>query len=44
MLSKLTEQLEKFALRTNPQSGINLIGRIPPKMFAAMQKARFRQT
>ncbi len=44
MLSKLTEQLEKFALRTNPQLGINLIGRIPPKMFAAMQKARFRQT
>ena len=44
MLSKITEQIEKIALRTNPQAGINLIGKIPPKIFAAMQKARFRQT
>ena len=44
MLSKITEQIEKIALRTNPQAGINLIGKIPPKIFEGIQKARFRQT
>lgn len=44
MLSKLTEQLEKIALRTNPKLAIRLLGKMPPRLFLELQKMRFRQT
>ena len=44
MFSKTVEQIEKFALRSSPQAGIAILGKIPPGIFTAMQKARFRRT
>ncbi len=44
MLSKITEQVEKFALRTNPKYAIGLLGKIPPSFIVNLQKMRFRQT
>ncbi len=44
MLSKITEQIEKLALRTNPKFAIGLLGIIPPSFIRNLQKMRFRQT
>ncbi|MGI8469781.1 MAG: phenylacetate--CoA ligase family protein [Pyrinomonadaceae bacterium] len=44
MLSKLTERLEKLALRTNPKYAIRLFGKIPPSVIVKLQKMRFRST
>src|SRR6185369_14840228 len=44
MLSKITEQLEKLALRTNPKHAIRLLGSLPPSVMLALQKMRFRHT
>ena len=44
MLSKLTEQFEKFALRTNPAYAINFLNRMPPSLLTQIQLMKFRQT
>ena len=44
MLSKITEQFEKLALRTNPKYAIQLLGKLPPSVMLEMQKMRFRHT
>ncbi|MEP6901351.1 MAG: AMP-binding protein [Actinomycetota bacterium] len=44
MLSKITEKLEKLALRTNPKYAISLLGKIPPSVMLGIQKMRFRHT
>ncbi len=44
MLSKLTEQFEKFALRTNPAYAIEFLNRMPPGLLAQIQLMKFRQT
>lgn len=44
MLSKITEQFEKLALRTNPKYAIGLLNRMPPALLTQMQLLRFRQT
>ncbi len=44
MLSKITEQFEKAALRTNPKYAIGLLNRMPPALLTQMQLLRFRQT
>ena len=44
MLSKITEQLEKLALRTNPKYAIKFLGKLPPSVILGIQKMRFRQT
>lgn len=44
MLSKITEQLEKLALRTNPANALKILGKIPPRAFEQIQLLRFRQT
>jgi phenylacetate-CoA ligase len=44
MLTKITEQLERFALRTNPQRAAQLLGHLPQIAFDGLQRARFRQT
>lgn len=44
MLTKITEQLERLALRTNPQRTLQLLGYLPPSAFEALRRARFRQT
>ena len=44
MLSKLTEQFEKFALRTNPAYAIKFLNRMPPALLAQIQLLKFRQT
>lgn len=44
MLAKITEQLERLALRTNPQRAAQLLGRLPQSAFESLQRARFRQT
>ena len=44
MISQITAQLEKLALRTNPGWAIRLLGQVPPSALAQMQLLRFRQT
>ena len=44
MLSKITEQFEKLALRTNPKYAISLLNRMPPAFLSQMQFLRFRHT
>ena len=44
MLSKITEQLEKLALRTNPANTLRILGKVPPRVFQQVQLLRFRQT
>lgn len=44
MFSKITEQVEKIALRTNPKYAIGLFGRIPPSFILNLQEMRFRKT
>src|SRR6267143_1275604 len=44
MLTRITEHLERIALRTNPERAAQLLGKFPPSAFAALQRARFRQT
>ncbi|MBS1797413.1 MAG: phenylacetate--CoA ligase family protein [Acidobacteria bacterium] len=44
MLTRLTEQFEKLALRTNPKYAIGLLGRVPPSVMLKLQQARFRRT
>src|SRR5882762_4360588 len=44
MLTRITEQLERIALRTNPERAAQLLGKFPPSAFAALQRARFRKT
>ena len=44
MFSKLTEQFEKFALRTNPAYAIKFLNRMPPSLLAQIQLMKFRQT
>jgi phenylacetate-CoA ligase len=44
MLSKLTEQFEKFALRTNPSYAIKFLNRTPPALLEKIQLMKFRQT
>ncbi len=44
MLAKLTEQIERIALRTSPPTAARLIGAVPVPLFDALQRARFRRT
>ena len=44
MLSKLTEQFEKFALRTNPAYAIRFLNSLPPNLLAQIQLMKFRAT
>ncbi len=44
LLAKITEQIEKLALRTNPQYAITLLGKMPPSVMASLQRRRFRET
>src|ERR1700704_6511764 len=44
MLTRITEQLERIALRTNPERAAQLLGKFPLSAFAALQRARFRKT
>ncbi len=44
MLSKITEQFEKFALRSNPAYAIRLLNNAPPALLERIQLAKFRQT
>jgi phenylacetate-CoA ligase len=44
MLSKITEQFERLALRTNPSYAINFLNRVPPALLAQIQLMKFRQT
>lgn len=43
MLTKITEQLERLALKTNPQRAVQLLGRLPQSAFENLQRARFQQ-
>lgn len=44
MLSRVTEQLEKFALRTSPGTAISIFGKLPLSLMMGLQKMRFRET
>src|SRR5476651_824859 len=44
MFSRITEQLEKIALRTNPETAISLMGKIPRTLMLGLQAMRFRET
>ncbi len=44
MISKISEQLEKLALRTNPATAISLIGKAPQSLMTELQRRRFRET
>src|SRR5438552_18236513 len=44
MLSRIIEQAERVALRTNPERAIRLLGLIPPSGLEAMRRARFKRT
>ena len=44
MFSKLTEQFEKFALRTNPAYAIKFLNALPPGVLAQIQLMKFRAT
>ncbi|MDQ6786269.1 MAG: hypothetical protein M3033_05560 [Acidobacteriota bacterium] len=44
MLSKITEQFEKFALRSNPAYALRLLNHAPPALLEKIQLAKFRQT
>ncbi len=44
MISRITGQLEKLALRTNPGLAIRLLGKVPASALSQMQLLRFRQT
>ena len=44
MLSRITEQFEKIALRTNPGTAISIFGKLPPFLMVGLQNMRFRQT
>ena len=44
MLSKITEQFEKLALRTNPSYAIRFLNRMPPALLTKIQLMKFRQT
>src|SRR5258708_21554188 len=44
MLSKITEQLEKIALRMSPATAVSLIGRAPASLMTGLQMMRFRET
>ncbi|HEY0545515.1 MAG TPA: AMP-binding protein [Pyrinomonadaceae bacterium] len=44
MLTKITEQLERLALRTNPDRALRWLGYLPTPAFESLQRARFRQT
>ncbi|MGI9035311.1 MAG: phenylacetate--CoA ligase family protein [Pyrinomonadaceae bacterium] len=44
MLSKITEQLERIARRTNPKYALRRLGKLPPSAIEELRKMRFRQT
>jgi phenylacetate-CoA ligase len=44
MLSKITELIERAALRTDPRRAAALLGKLPPSALAALQRTRFRRT
>ncbi len=44
MLSRVTEQLEKLALRTNPKTALSVFGKLPPALMIGLQRKRFRET
>jgi phenylacetate-CoA ligase len=44
MLSRVTEQLEKLALRTNPRTAISVFGKLPRPLTIGLQEMRFRDT
>ena len=44
MLSKITEQFEKFALRTNPAYAIKFLNSLPPALLAQIQLKKFQET
>ncbi len=44
MLSLVTEQFEKIALRTDPTLAIRLLASIPDPIFQRLQRMRFRHT
>jgi phenylacetate-CoA ligase len=44
MLTKFTEQLEKLALKTDPETAIQLLGKVPPAVMLKLQEMRFRHT
>ena len=44
MFTKLTEQVEKLALRTDPGLAIKLLGKVPESVLLQIQRSRFRHT
>src|SRR3981189_2851997 len=44
MLSKLIEQGERLALHLEPRRAIGLLNAMPPQVYDALQRTRFRQT
>src|SRR5437764_13280387 len=44
MLSILTEQFEKIALRTSPKTAISLMSKVPPPLMLGIQRLQFRET
>src|SRR5471032_111376 len=44
MLSRVTEQFEKLALRIDPEYAIKFLSMIPPSVMVRLQRMRFRHT
>ncbi|MEA2874638.1 MAG: phenylacetate-CoA ligase [Hyphomicrobiales bacterium] len=44
MIEKVIEQVERLALRMEPQRAVRLLNAMPPSAIEALQRARFRQT
>lgn len=44
MLAKITEQLERVLLKTDPRWAAQLLGELPQSAFDALQRTRFRHT
>lgn len=44
MFSRVSEQFEKLALKTNPAYGIKLLNATPPALLARIQRLKFRET
>jgi phenylacetate-CoA ligase len=44
MINRIIAQVERLALRLEPQRGIRLLNALPPPAIEALQRARFRRT
>jgi len=44
VINKIIAQVERLALRMEPQRGIRLLNALPPSAIEALQRARFRRT